>query len=59
MKEKALNLYKNGEITSRQAAVMCNLTLREFLNLSSRRGIYLDYGVDELAEDLTSNRLII
>jgi len=57
--EKALNLYRKGKITSRQAAVIRNLTLREFLNLASKEGIHINYGEKELAEDLIGNRLII
>jgi len=36
----------------RQGARMCNLTMREFLNLASRKGIHLQYGKEELEEDL-------
>lgn len=51
-REIAFNLYKKGEITARQGAMICNLSLREFLNLTSKEGIYLQYGKKELEEDL-------
>ena len=51
-REVAFNLYKRGEITARQGAMISNLGLREFLNIASKEGIYLQYGKKELEEDL-------
>jgi len=51
-REVAFDLYRKGEITARQGAKISNLTLREFLNLASREGVYLQYGKKEFEEDI-------
>ncbi len=51
-REVAFNLYRRGEVTARQGAMICNLSLRDFLNLASNEEIYLQYGKKELEEDL-------
>ncbi|HID90402.1 TPA: hypothetical protein EYP44_00385 [Candidatus Bathyarchaeota archaeon] len=50
----AADLYRKGRITARQAAEIMGVSLREALGVLARRGVYLRYGADELAEDMTS-----
>lgn len=49
--EYALKQYKEGKITIWKAARMCNLTLREMLNLASEKGIPFQYTLEDLRDD--------
>ena len=49
--DKAAELYKKNKITTRQAADIVGLTLRETLDEFGKRGVYIRYGKKELIED--------
>ncbi len=50
--ESVAALYKEGKVTMREAADLLGMSLREALSELARRGAYLRYGEEELAEDL-------
>ena len=49
---KALNLYKDGKISIGKAADIAQLSIWEMLDLICEKGIHIDYGAEELIEDL-------
>lgn len=49
--DKAAELYRKNKITTRQAADIVGLTLRETLDEFGKRGVYIRYGKKELIED--------
>ena len=49
--DRAADLYKKNKITTRQAADIVGLTLRETLDEFGKRGVYIRYGKKELIED--------
>lgn len=49
---KALELYKEGKVSIARAAAIANLSLWEMLDLISEKGLHIDYGGQELLEDL-------
>lgn len=51
-KVNALNLYKDGKISIGKAAAIAKLSVWEMLDLIIEKGIHIDYGADELLEDL-------
>ena len=48
----ALELYQDGKISIGKAAAIAKLSVWEMLDLIRDRGIHIDYGSDELKEDL-------
>ncbi len=50
--EEVAQLYREGEITIREAAELLGLTLRETLDEFGKRGIFIRYGREELEEDI-------
>ncbi|MCD5409801.1 MAG: UPF0175 family protein [Methanocellales archaeon] len=55
-REEALGLYKAGKTSLRGAAKIAKISLWEMIDLVSKEGLYLDYGKEELAEDLVPIR---
>jgi predicted HTH domain antitoxin len=51
--DEVAELYREGKITMREAADIMGLTLRETLEELGKRGVYIHYGKEELAEDTT------
>lgn len=51
-REEAIELYKAGKTSLRGAAKIAKISLWEMIDLVSKEGLYLDYGKEELAEDL-------
>jgi Arc/MetJ-type ribon-helix-helix transcriptional regulator len=49
--DEAAELYRENRITTRQAADLMGLTLRETLDEFGKRGVYIRYGREELDED--------
>lgn len=49
--DEAAELYIENRITTRQAADLMGLTLRETLDEFGKRGVYIRYGKEELDED--------
>ncbi len=49
--DEVAELYREDRITIRQAADLVGLTLRETLDEFGKRGVYIRYGKEELAED--------
>lgn len=50
--KKALELYKNGQITLSKAAEMAHLTIWEIIDTLERRKIPLQYDTEDFEEDL-------
>ncbi len=48
----AVELYREGRLTLRQAAKVAGVPLREMEEVLARRRVYVNYGEAELAEDL-------
>jgi len=51
-----VELYREGRLTLRQAADMLNVGTREMFDVLLRRKSYLNYGREELNEDITYAR---
>jgi len=51
-----VELYREGRFTLRQAADMLNVGVQEMLGVLSRRKSYLNYGREELNEDISYAR---
>ena len=51
-KEKVLSQYKERKISLQKAAELLEIHLTEMIELIEREGLYLDYGEEELKEDL-------
>ncbi len=49
--DRVAELYRKNKITTRQAADIVGLTLRETLDEFGKRGVYIRYGKKELIED--------
>lgn len=52
----AVELYREGRLTLRQAAKVAGASLREMEDVLARRRVYVNYGEAELAEDLRHAR---
>ncbi len=50
--QEAIKLYKEGKVSLWKAAKLARLSLWEMMDLIAKEGIYLDYGLKELKEDL-------
>ena len=50
--ERACQAYRNGEATLSRAAEMAGLSLQEMMHRLRSAGLELNYGPDDLAEDL-------
>lgn len=50
--ESVATLYGEGKVTAREAADLLGMSLREALSELAKRGAYLRYGEEELAEDI-------
>ena len=48
----AIELYREGEITLRQAAEMLGTSYPEIMAILDRRKTYVNYGKEELEEDI-------
>ena len=51
-KRKALELYKDGKVSMGKAASIAKLSIWEMLDLIEEKGLHIDYGSEELFEDL-------
>lgn len=51
-KEDSLKLYKEGKVSLWKAAKIAGVSLWEMIDLIMKEGIHLDYGTEELREDL-------
>ena len=51
-KSKALELYKKEKISIGKAAAIAQLSIWEMLDLICEKGIHIEYGAEELIEDL-------
>lgn len=51
-KRKALELYKEGKVSLGKAASIAKLSIWEMLGLIREKGLHIDYGREELLEDL-------
>ena len=51
-----VELYREGRLTLRQAADMLNVGTREMFDVLLRRKSYLNYGREELNEDISYAR---
>ncbi len=51
-RKKVLSEYKERKISLQRAAEILGIHFTEMLELIQREGLYLDYGEDELREDL-------
>ncbi len=49
----AVELYREGRLTLRQAADMLNVGTQEMIDVLLRRKSYLNYGREELNEDIS------
>lgn len=47
-----IELYREGEITIRQAAEMLGVSYPEIMGILARRKTYVNYGKEELEEDI-------
>lgn len=52
----AVELYREGRLTLRQAADMLNVRIQEMLEVLLRRKTYINYGLEELNEDISYGR---
>ncbi len=50
--EVSLEKYKKGKVSLWKAASLCGLSLWEFIDVLSKEGINIDYGIEELLEDI-------
>ena len=51
-KEKALELYRKGKVSFGKAASIAKISIWEFMDLVREKGLHIDYGSEELFEDL-------
>lgn len=51
-----VELYREGFLTLRQAAEILEISLDEMFNMLSRRKTYINYGQEELDEDISYAR---
>ena len=51
-----VELYREGRLTLRQAADMLNVTTQEIFDVLLRRQSYINYGREELNEDISYAR---
>jgi len=51
-KSKALKLYDERKVSIGKAADIAKLSIWEMLDLIAEKGIHIDYGAEELLEDL-------
>ncbi len=51
-KRKALELYREGKVSMGKAASIAKLSIWEMLDLIREKGLHIDYGSEELFEDL-------
>ena len=51
-----VELYREGRLTLRQAADMLNVTTQEMFDVLLRRKSYINYGREELNEDISYAR---
>jgi len=52
--ERAIQLYRDGEVTLWRAAGMANLSLREMMELVAEKGIEMQYTEKDLEEDINA-----
>jgi len=50
--EKALRLYREGQVTLWRAARLAGLTLREMMEMAAKMGIQFQYSQKDLEEDI-------
>jgi predicted HTH domain antitoxin len=55
-REEALRQYREGKVSLWKAAKMAGVSLWEMIDLITKEGIHLDYGPEELREDLKPAR---
>ena len=48
----AIGLYRDGKITLRQAADLMGINMKEMLEVLEKHRTYINYGVEELDEDI-------
>lgn len=48
----AIGLYRDGKITLRQAADLVSVTAKEMLEVFEKHDTYINYGIEELEEDI-------
>jgi len=48
----AIGLYRDGKITLRQAADLVSVDAKEMLEVLEKHGTYINYGIEELEEDI-------
>ncbi len=51
-----VELYREGLFTLRQAAEMLNVGLNDMLDILAKRKTYINYGTEELEEDISYAR---
>jgi predicted HTH domain antitoxin len=51
-KEKALEQYRDGKVSIGKAASIARVSIWEFMDLVREKGLHIDYGSEELYEDL-------
>ncbi len=51
-KEKALELYREGKVSMGRAASIAKISIWEIMDLVKEKGLHIDYGSEELYEDL-------
>nr|QNO51211.1 hypothetical protein BAILMKME_00007 [Methanosarcinales archaeon ANME-1 ERB6] len=49
----AIGLYRDGKITLRQAADLVSVDAKEMLEVFEKHDTYLNYGIEELEEDIS------
>lgn len=49
---KALELYSEGKVSMGKAASIAKLSIWEMMDLIGQKGLHIDYGNEELLEDL-------
>lgn len=52
IKKRALELYTSRKITLQKAAEMIGVSIWEMLEIIKKEDIHIDYGIEELKEDL-------
>ena len=52
LKKRAIEYYKNRKVTLQKAAEMMGVSIWEMLDILKQEDLHLDYGLDELQEDL-------
>ena len=48
----AIGLYRDGKVTLRQAADLVDVTVKEILEVFEKHDTYINYGIEELEEDI-------